>query len=164
VYRQESADENEYPTPDGYRTELRQPPPGASATARSRYTKSPERMEGRERYRTASTRSREYLSPHRPTQPSRTTSTSYVYTPGQGVNEGMNHPGGAARTSPKYYGEMPTTAFPVRERERDGRRPQDNSSRYVPPAEGVRFAVRPEDIRMQSRYGNANARTVYQDI
>ncbi|KAK0935048.1 hypothetical protein LTR29_013368 [Friedmanniomyces endolithicus] len=164
-YQQEYADDHEYATPDGYRTELRQPPPGAAATSKPRYTKSPERMADRERerpHRAASARHEEYLSPHRPAQPSRTTSTSYLYTPGQGVNESHGRPtlsreDSSARTPSGLYGEIPTTASSTVGGGRDGRdremrSPRQSSSRHSPPAEGVRYArdLRPEDIRMQS--------------
>ncbi|KAK3073184.1 hypothetical protein LTR53_005472 [Teratosphaeriaceae sp. CCFEE 6253] len=171
------ADDHEYPTPDGYRTEVRHPSPSATAApVRPRYTKSPDRMGERERDRphrdrTASTRYEEHLSPHRPAQPSRTTSTSYVYSPGQGVSEayarpGMSRENSAARTPSGLYGEIPTTATAApaaaaRDRERDLRSPRQSSARYAAPPEDVRYAkdVRPEDIRMQSGYGTSGRRT-----
>ncbi|KAK4948398.1 hypothetical protein LTR10_012932 [Elasticomyces elasticus] len=177
-YQQEYADDHEYPTPDGYRTELRQPPPGGATTTKPRYTKSPDRMGGeRERdrpHRAASARYEEHLSPHRPVQPSRTTSTSYVYTPGQGVNEtaygrpAMNRETSSASARGPLYGEVPTTASgrESRDRERETRSPRQPSSRYSPPPESVRYAkdVRPEDIRMQSGYSGrrtSDARPTY---
>ncbi|KAK4951236.1 hypothetical protein LTR10_010209 [Elasticomyces elasticus] len=84
---QELTDDLEYPTPDGYRVEPRQSRPGGARTTRPGYTKSPARMGSeseRDRpHRAASARYEEDL-PHYPlVQPSRTTSTSYAYTPGQ---------------------------------------------------------------------------------
>ncbi|TKA68929.1 hypothetical protein B0A55_08468 [Friedmanniomyces simplex] len=183
-YQQEYADDHEYPTPDGYRTELRQPPPGAAATSKPRCTKSPDRMAERERerpHRAASARHEDYLAPHRPVQPTRTTSTSYVYTPGQGVNEAYARPSMSRENSTAHgtpsglYGEIPTTATAAstvggagsrerereRARERETRSPRQTGSRYSPPADSVRYAkdVRPEDIRMQSGYGTSSRRT-----
>ncbi|KAK0284658.1 hypothetical protein LTR91_010487 [Friedmanniomyces endolithicus] len=176
-YQQAYADDHEYPTPDGYKTELRQPPSGGgAATSNPRYTKSPERMFDRERererpHRAASARHEDFFSPHRPAQPSRTTSTSYVYTPGQGVNESHGRPtlsreDSSARMPSSLYGEIPTTASSTVGGGRDGRdremrSPRQSSSRHSPPAEGVRYArdLRPEDIRMQSGYGTSSRRT-----
>ena len=168
-YNQEYADDNEFPTPDGYRTEVRHPSANAAAT-KPRYTRSPERMpepRGPER-RTSSAR---YSHPHRPGNNSRTTSTSYVYTPGQGLSA-ADSPSAASATAGArdyfgrpslsrensarsgLYGEITTTATM---RERETRSPRQNSSRYSPPAD-VKYQkdFRMEDVRMQSGYGTSS--------
>jgi len=155
-YQTEYADDTEFPTTDGYRTEIREPTPAS----RPRYTRSPsptQSRDGRDKPRTTSAR---YGSPQRP-QPSRTTSTSYVYTPGQGV-ESYRAPAsrgtsGRADRDRLYYGEIPTTASTTA---RPSPKPSASySSKYSPPLESsgsgsARYPkdVRPEDIRAQSGY------------
>jgi len=150
-YQQEYADDHEYPTPDGYRTEVREPT-GASKPS-GRYTRSPSPMRERERDRARAASARyPTASPQRPAPLPRTTSTSYVYTPGQGV-ETYSRPNMTRENSrmrdPMLYGEVPTTA-------RDTRSPRQTQPKYSPPPEGVRYQkeIRPEDIRVASGYGS----------
>ncbi|KAI7537259.1 hypothetical protein KC331_g11021 [Hortaea werneckii] len=160
TYRQEYADDNEYPTPDGYRTELREPGPGAQKT--NRYTRSPSPMrEAPERPPMVSrTSSARYppSSAQRP-NPSRRTSTSYVYSPStQGV-EAYNRPSMTREPSSRMYGEVPSSA--TRDRGADARSPRQTHGKYSPPPESVRYSkdFRPEDIRVQSGYGSRRPST-----
>ncbi|TKA30961.1 hypothetical protein B0A50_01929 [Salinomyces thailandicus] len=164
TYRQEYADDTEYPTPDGYRTEVREP--GATAQQNQRYTRSPSPMREADKTK-GRTSSARYpaSSPQRPAAP-RTTSTSYVYNrsqPTQGVSEAYARPSigreNSRRESP-LYGEVPTTAGRERERERererDSRSPRQTHSKYDTPPESARYQkdFNPEDIRVQSGYGS----------
>ena len=148
------ADDHEIPTPDGYKvnndpykTEVREP----TAPPTQRYARSPSPIRRDDKPRAASAR---YASPAlaRPGQPSRTTSTQYVYTPEQGAQpharpsmarEASN------RSADMLYGELRGTRSP---------RPTAQS-RYSPPEENVRYQkeIRPEDIRVQSGYGSRRA-------
>ena len=150
-YHQEYEDDYEYPTPDGYRTEVREP----TSAVKPRYTRSPspirdrERERERDKVRAASAR---YSAPEtqRPAAVPRTTSTSYVYTP-TGSVETYARPS-LARDSSKIgrslYGELPTT--------RETSSPRQPAGRYPPPPESVKYQkdIRPEDIRVQSGYGS----------
>lgn len=172
-YGRQYADDEEYPTPDGYRTELRQPPEGARPKFTRRVTKSPSPVrdsrdvreardardardsretrdvrdprESRERERPRTTSSR-YPETTRPAF-ANTRTTSYVYAPGSGGVEPLERP-------------RPTTARTVDPR--DPRlygeiRPSTGSPRqrngaFDPPEDSVRYQrpIRPEDIRVQS--------------
>lgn len=144
-YHSEYADDNEIPTTDGYRTEVREP---GTVPPRPRYARSPSPMaKGR-------TNSARFVSPQRPPQPSRTTSTSYVYTPGQGVE--AYKPAASRENSGRdrlFYGEIPAS--------RSSPKPT-SYSKYSPPSppEGVRYQreIRPEDIKVQSGYDAYSSR------
>ncbi|KAI7567274.1 hypothetical protein KC316_g12425, partial [Hortaea werneckii] len=160
TYRQEYADDNEYPTPDGYRTELREPGPGAQKP--NRYTRSPSPMrEAPERPPMVSRASSTRYPPssaQRP-NPSRRTSTSYVYSPStQGV-EAYNRPSMSREPSSRTYGEVPSPT--TRDRGADARSPRQTHGKYSPPPESVRYSkdFRPEDIRVQSGYGSRRLST-----
>jgi len=148
-YQTEYADDNEFPTPDGYRTEIREP----TASSRPRYTRSPSPLpsrDGRDKGRTTSARYN--TSPQRP-QPPRTTSTSYVYTPGQGVVP-SSRPSMTRENSSRdrLYGEIPTTAS-------RSAKPASYSS-YTPVPENARYSkeARAEDIPVRSGYEYSNRR------
>ncbi|RMZ07741.1 hypothetical protein D0860_04972 [Hortaea werneckii] len=165
TYRQEYADDNEYPTPDGYRTELREPGPGAQKT--NRYTRSPSPMreapmrEAPERPPMVSRTSSARYPPSSAPRPnhSRRTSTSYVYSPStQGV-EAYSRPSLSREPSSRTYGEIPSAA--TREQRADTRSPRQPHGKYSPPPESVRYSkeFRPEDIRVQSGYGSRRPST-----
>ncbi|KAK4636354.1 uncharacterized protein CLAFUR5_00570 [Fulvia fulva] len=174
-YGRQYADDEEYPTPDGYRTELRSPetrqPSGSTRPAYTRkVTRSPSPVkdvrdretrhprEDRERPRTTSARYPDTTRP--PLQPSRT--TSYVYTPGQGVEPtayGRQRPGDERDRSPRE-----TVMPPLHTDIRNESRPTSGSPRqkygaYAPPEdnprESVRYAprMRPEDLKVRSGQG-----------
>ncbi|KAF2172441.1 hypothetical protein M409DRAFT_17674 [Zasmidium cellare ATCC 36951] len=179
-YGRQYADDMEYATPDGYKTEVREPrdrePRERERDTRDReqarnsrptfarkMTRSPspvketresrEPVESREKARTSSARYQ--TSPQPP--PLNTRTTSYVYGgPGQGVEAyDRSRPNSGRGTSPRdapyLYGEV-----------RSGEaRPASGSPRqkygpYSPPDEGVRYGrtIRPEDIKFQT--GNYN--------
>lgn len=145
-YGKEYADDGEYATPNGYRTEVREPGAGSRKITRS---PSPVK-EDRDRGRAAS--SRYPAASPRPQQPART--TSYVYTPQDVDAMRSSRPSLARNESSRrasdypLYGEIPTT-----------RSPRVNRSKYSPPPEDVRYQreVRPEDVRYQTGYNSRRA-------
>ncbi|KAK5122209.1 hypothetical protein LTR85_004119 [Meristemomyces frigidus] len=151
-YNTEYADDREYPTPDGYRTVDVEP------KVKSRFTRSPSplRDTGRDKGRTASARY-PTMFPQRPAPP-RTTSTSYVY--GTNGVEPYSRPALSRETSkrgePTLYGEVPTPA-------RDVRSPRQSTSRYAPPAEGVKYQkdFKQDDVRYGSRRPSIATRPSY---
>lgn len=156
-YGRQYADDMEYPTPDGYKTEVREPREqgrNSRPTYSRKVTRSPSPIkdvrEGRDsgdsREKSRTTSARYQTSPQPP--PLNTRTTSYVYGgPGQGVEAYERaHPHSGRGTSPRdaqhLYGEI---------------RPASGSPRqkygpYSPPDEGVRYSrpIRPEDIKVQS--------------
>ncbi|KAK3674621.1 hypothetical protein LTR78_005343 [Recurvomyces mirabilis] len=156
-YHEEYADDHEYPTPDGYRTETRQPVGPNALTSKPRYTRSPDRINDREREKSRNTSGRYEGAPSsRPGMP-QSRRTSYLYTPGQGVeslarpplsreNSGIN----PSRTnSGGLFGEVQ----PGVPSERDARSPRQSQDRYPPPS-GVRVQkdYRPQDFKIQTGY------------
>lgn len=166
-YSKQYADDAEYPTPDGYRTEVREPGSKGRPVAARKITRSPSpikesREQPRERDerprdfqtrdrdgRSARTASARYPSTTHPSMPART--TSYVYGgPGQGVEvSDRARPslarGESSRAENLYYGEVQTT-----------RSPGGAGMRRTTADEGIRYQkpVRPEDIRVQSGYSS----------
>ncbi|KAK5107490.1 hypothetical protein LTR62_001108 [Meristemomyces frigidus] len=152
-YHEEYADDYEYATPDGYRTETRKPV--GPQTSAPRYTTSPDRME---RDRAPRTMSARYdAQPARPTAQPRTTSTSYVYNHGQPVDR-PTRPSLSRESSarPDLYGEINGP------RDREVRSPRQSQGRYQPP---LPEDVRPrkdharEDVKMQTGYAPSSRRT-----
>lgn len=169
-YGRKYADDVEYATPDGYRTEVREPGSKRRPSVTRRITRSPSpikdsREQPRERDdrareypnrdgRSARTSSARYPSTPQPSMPART--TSYVYSgPGQGVEvHDRARPSLARGESLRsevptrenlYYGEIPTTRSPAATLRRSN---VDEGIRYQKP-------VRPEDIRVQSGYSSS---------
>jgi len=179
-YGRQYADDAEYATPDGYRTdyrtEVREPGSKSRPAVPTRMTRSPSPMKEardvrdspREREdrprdfpardgRSARTSSARYPSSPQPAMPPRT--TSYMYSgPGQGVEErprpGMSRAESMRSEVPTrdslYYGEVPTT------------KTASPTSRHRSAAvdEGIRYAKapRPEDIKVQSGYSSMGRR------
>ncbi|KAL1591001.1 hypothetical protein WHR41_00074 [Cladosporium halotolerans] len=142
-YEKAYADDNEYPTPNGYRTEVHEPASGA----RGKVTRSPSPMNTKEeRGRTAS--SRYPATPSRPPLSSART-TSYVYTP-QGLQDMPARPSPSRNESHRrdhLYGEIPTTS--------SRSSPRQTRSKYSPPGEEVRYQqFRPEDVKVQTGYSS----------
>lgn len=144
-YGKEYADDGEYATPNGYRTEVREPGAGSR-----KVTRSPSPMK-EDRGRAASSRYPE-ASP-RPQPQGRT--TSYVYTKNDVDAMRSSRPSlsrnESSRRASDYqtlYGEIPTT-----------RSPRVNRSKYSPPPEEVRYQreVKPEDVRYQTGYSSRRA-------
>ncbi|CZT16689.1 uncharacterized protein RCC_02524 [Ramularia collo-cygni] len=174
-YSRQYADDAEYPTPDGYRTELREPGSKSRPTVPHRVTRSPspikesrdvrEQREERSRDpssrdgRSARTSSARQPSAPQPAMPPRT--TSYMYSgPGQGVEayDRASRPamprGESMRSEVPtreglYYGEVPTT--------KNGVPPRHRSAAVD---EGIRYAKKPkpEDIKVQSGYSSVGRR------
>lgn len=153
-YGKEYADDHEYPTPNGYRTEVREPKESRKPFERSPSPMS--RVETRpERPRAASSRYANVVPP----PPLRT--TSYVYTP-SGVQE----------TSPQAYSPRPSLAREASTRGRTlyGEIQTSNSryeavspmvsGKYSPPLEGVRYQkeIRPTDVKMATGYNVPSSR------
>lgn len=163
------ADDAEYPTPDGYKTEMRNPAKSKKHTRspspmrekdRDVHDVQPETRERRNsweardpiRDKTRASSSR-YTQPATQTRPNtgRTTSTSYVYNNGGRNVDPDSRPVPRREDSRDYlYGEVPTTRSP--------QAPQN--SRYSPPPEpehepftAQRRTRQPGDIRPQTGYG-----------
>ncbi|KAM0719626.1 hypothetical protein Q7P37_003757 [Cladosporium fusiforme] len=138
-YGKEYADEFEEPTPDGYRTRTYSP------AAKAKPTRSPSPMGKEERGRAAS--SRYPASAQRPPLPSSRT-TSYVYSPGQGLQDMPTRPTlarGESLRRDHLYGEIPTTRSS----------PRQSRTKYSPPDEDVRYQqIRPEDVKYQTGYSS----------
>lgn len=159
-YQQEYADDHEYPTPDGYRTEIREPTSGATSS-RPRFTRSPSPMRPsgrdreREKARGTSTRYAQ-PSPQRPSAGTR--KTSYVYNPATGVEPrppvSRENSGGSARRDDSLYGEIRPTA---------PRLPRQSSaskhSTYPGYPDGA-YRRRPEDLPVQTGFGGARRPSV----
>lgn len=139
-YGREYANEFEEPTPDGYRTKTYEP-----GTAKSKPTRSPSPTGKEERGRAAS--SRYPAAPTRPPLPSSRT-TSYVYSPGQGLQDMPARPTLSRNESLRrdhLYGEIPTTRSS----------PRQSRTKYSPPDEDVRYSqIRPEDVKYQTGYSS----------
>lgn len=146
-YGKEYADDNEYPTPNGYRTEVREP-----ADSRRPVTRSPSPMSRAERPRMTSSK---YSAAPTGAAPLRT--TSYVYTP-SGVQETSPSSYAPRPTlgreessrSQRLYGEVPTT------KARYETTSPKTAGKYSPPLEDVRYqkAFRSEDVKMQTGYNS----------
>ncbi|KAK3706082.1 hypothetical protein LTR37_012909 [Vermiconidia calcicola] len=126
-YGAEYADDMEYPTPDGYRTKVVEPPtPGPN----ERYTRSPSPIKAttREKPRAASSR---HAAPQQPPPPMSRREESY------------SRPAPSRAETSRLYGEVPTT-----------RSPRPTYTYSPPPPESVRTQreVRPEDIKFQTGY------------
>ena len=148
-HKQEYADDEEYATPDGYRTVVREPETRApEKSTRMRFARSPSPMKEkdlkeRERERKRSTSSK-YTAPP---GIKRTTSTSYPFP---SASDARPQPPSRENSS-RLFGEVPTT------RDRDTRSPRPmNQSRYSPPPESVQYRqeIRSEDIKMQTGYSS----------
>lgn len=139
-FGKEYADDFEYATPNGYRTEVHEP----AATGRGKVTRSPSPANAKEdRGRTPSSR-------QRPPMPSSARTTSYVYTP-QGLQDMPARPTLSRNESLRrehLYGEIPTTRSS----------PRQTRSKYSPPGEDVRYQqYRPEDVKYQTGYSSRRA-------
>lgn len=144
-YGREYADDNEFATPNGYRTEVHEP---ANAGSSRKVTRSPspikEERAKEERGRAAS--SRYPAAPQRPHLGSSRT-TSYVYTP-QGLQD---MPAGrpsmqrseSVRTEVPLYGEIPTSRSS----------PRQTRTRHSPPRMEPQYQHhRPDDMKYQTGY------------
>lgn len=172
-YGRNYADDMEYPTPDGYKTEVREPrererdrdrDQGRSSrpTFARKMTRSPSpvkdvresRDAGESREKARNSSARYPTSPQPP--PLNTRTTSYVYGgPDRGVEAyDRSRPNSGRGTSPRdppyLYGE-------VRQEARPEARPVSGSPRqkygpYSPPDDNVRYGrgIRPEDIKYQT--------------
>lgn len=131
-YGHQYADDVEYPTPDGYKTEVREP----SQPSRPRYTRSPSPMRERERTRRTSPK-------QQPPPMPRTTSKQYVYTEaGDSYARPPMSRENSSRPEGRLYGEVPTTRSPRQ------------SYTFSPPPEKIveQKRFRPEDIKAQSGF------------
>lgn len=132
------ADDNEFPTVDGYKTEIREP--SNSRTTRRGITRSPSplREAAREKARSTSTK-------HAPPQPQRTTSYHTYTYPSGGATDPYTRPAVSRENSGRgpLYGEIKTTNSP-----------RPTQSKYSPPAENVQYAsqISPENIKIQTGY------------
>lgn len=138
-YGKEYADEFEEPTPDGYRTRTYEP-----ATPKAKPTRSPSPMGKEDRGRASS--ARYPAAATRPPLTSRT--TSYVYSPGQGLQDMPARPTMSRNESSRrdhLYGEIPTSRSS----------PRQTRSKYSPPGEDIRYQqIRPEDFKYQTGYSS----------
>lgn len=152
-YGREYADDNEFATPNGYRTEVHEPAAGGRKVTRSPSPIKEERVKEdrakEERGRTASSRYPEKAQ--RPPMPASRT-TSYVYTP-QGLQD---MPAGrpslaraeTLRPDMPLYGEIPTSRAS----------PRQTRARHSPPsAEAYQQQYRPEDVKYQTGYQSRRA-------
>ena len=147
TYGQQYADDMEYATPDGYRTELREPDgrtetrEPTKTTTRRQFTRSPSPIkESRERSRNTSSK--------QPPQPQRTTSTQYVYS--NAGQEAYSRPAVSRENSSRgqLYGEIPKDTTSTRST------PRQHSSKYSPPPEDVKYA-KYDAPSMQSGFNTA---------
>ncbi|SMQ50655.1 unnamed protein product [Zymoseptoria tritici ST99CH_3D7] len=181
-YGKQYADDKEYATPDGYRTEVREPVSGKPT--RPRLTRSPEPMkESREARGPRDVRDRDLprdirgdrdrsgrsASARHPSSPQVTPqmprTTSYVYNVSdRGVEQtdrsarpGLSHRESSRPEMPRdanlLFAEVPTT--------KTAGSPRQRPMQYPPtvPEDGVsrQKAVRPEDVRMASGYTSRKA-------
>jgi curved DNA-binding protein CbpA len=132
---QEYADDVEFPTPDGYRTEVREP-----SGSRHQYTRSPSPIKQRERERQRSASDRRHGTAPQPPPLPRTTSTQYVY-PGGAREDSYSRPAVSRENSGRLYGEV--RAHSPRQ-----------SYTFSPPPEhvSVRPTYGPEDVKIQTGY------------
>lgn len=167
-YGRQYADDMEYPTPDGYKTELRNPPESRPKFTR-KATRSPspikereplprdtreERRDRMEKSRAASSRYPSAQGVQAP--PLHPRSTSYVYTPGQGVAEtayDRSRPSSGRGADPReprayperLYGEVQPPSGSPRQRFTAYEPPEEDSPRDSP-----RYPRRSESIRVPS--------------
>ena len=143
-YGQQYADDMEYPTPDGYRTEVREPA-AAQPAPRQRFTRSPSPLKESRRER------RPTSSKQQPPPMPRTTSRTYVYAdPPQG--DSYPRPPvsreNSGRGDSRLYGEIPVS-----------RSPRQQGYMYSPPPEklNVQPKLRHEDIKYQTGYSRRSS-------
>lgn len=154
-YGKEYADDTEYPTPNGYRTEVREPHASSRKAAARSPSPPPREHDRSERARPASSRYPSAQSPQIPPPNLRTTSTSYMYTP-QGVEAvsplrpGMSRTESSRSVKPDYlFGEIPTTT-------RSSPRQAAAASSFSPPPDSVKYReIRPEDAKFQTGYSSS---------
>jgi curved DNA-binding protein CbpA len=152
-YGREYADDHEFATPSGYRTELHAPAAGGNR----KVTRSPspikeERVKEKEERGRASS-SRYPPTAQRPPLPSSRT-TSYVYTP-QGLQDmAAGRPSLArsetARTDMPLYGEVPTSRSS----------PRQTRARHSPPGAEPHYPqpqYRPDDVKYQTGHSSRRA-------
>jgi curved DNA-binding protein CbpA len=149
-YGREYADDHEFATPSGYRTEVHAP----AAAGSRKVTRSPSPMKEErtkdERGRASS--SRYPPTAQRPPLPASRT-TSYVYTP-QGLQDMPASRPGLSRSEsvrtevpPQLFGEIPTS-----------RSPRINRARHSPPSAEAHYQqYRPEDVKYQTGYSSRRA-------
>lgn len=146
IYGQVYADDTEYPTPDGYRTEVREPASPRTTT----FTRSPSPIrEPREKQRSKSVK---YASPQPPPN-KRTTSTTYVYpAPAEVLDSNTRRPSLQRESSSRLFGEIPTTGSP-----------RPSQGKYSPPADDISYSpkLRPEDIKTATRPEQIRTATGY---
>ncbi|CAK4032586.1 Hypothetical predicted protein [Lecanosticta acicola] len=168
-YGRQYADDREYPTPDGYRTEAREPASRPNSTRKSTRSPSPikearesrdprdSREDRRERPEKARAASSRYSAAPQQQPPPNLRSTSYVYTPGQGVAEGgyeRSRPSNGRGADPRdprgypdrLYGEVRATGSPRQRYSAYEALEEDNVRQQRP--------VRPESIRAASGYSS----------
>lgn len=153
-YGTEYADDKEYPTPDGYRTEVREPEP-AKPSRGQRFTRSPSPMREKDRSERKRSTSSKYAAPQPPPL-NRASTTQYVYPRDGGESYVASRPSMSRDSSGRLYGEIPTT--------RETRSPKPSAQRYSPPPESVQYSrdIRAEDIKVQSGY-NTSRRSAHKD-
>jgi len=144
-YGREYADDNEFATPSGYRTEVHAPTGAASR----KVTRSPSPMkeERVKEDRGRASSSRYPPTAQRPPLPASRT-TSYVYTP-QGLQDmPAGRPGlsrsETVRADVPLFGEIPTS-----------RSPRTSRARHSPPSAEAHYQqYRPEDVKYQTEYSS----------
>lgn len=144
-YGREYADDHEFATPSGYRTEVHAPTGAASR----KVTRSPSPMkeERTKEDRGRASSSRYPPTSQRPPMPASRT-TSYVYTQGglQDMPAGRpNLPRSeSVRTEVPLFGEIPTS-----------RSPRTSRARHSPPSAEAHYQqYRPEDVKYQTGYSS----------
>jgi len=149
-YARPYADDHEFATPDGYRTEVHEPVAAAGGRKVTR-SPSPIKTERVKEDRGRASSSRYPAAPQRPTmQPSRT--TSYVYG-AQGLQDvSASRPPLARNESVRsaapqqLYGEIPTTSRSS---------PRQTRTKYSPPEEDSRYARYMPEERPRSGYNTS---------
>jgi len=147
-YGREYADDHEFATPSGYRTEVHAPPPAAGSRKVTR-SPSPMKEERIKEERGRASSSRYPPTSQRPPLPASRT-TSYVYTP-QGLQD---MPAGRPNLSrsdsvrtevpSQLFGEIPTS-----------RSPRTSRARHSPPSAEAHYQqYRPEDVKYQTGYSS----------
>jgi len=151
-YARPYADDHEVPTPDGYRTEVHEPP---AAAGNRKVTRSPSPVKAErikeDRGRASSSRYPAAAPSPRPSlQPSRT--TSYVYG-AQGLQDvSASRPPLARNESvrsaaPQLFGEIPTTS--------SRSSPRQTRTKYSPPDEESRYQRYMPEERPRSGYNSS---------
>lgn len=143
-YGREYADDNEFATPNGYRTEVHAP--ASAGTRKVTRSPSPIKEERLKEERGRASSSRYPQTAQRPPLPASRT-TSYVYTP-QGLQDmpagrpGISRSESVRTDMPQLFGEIPTS-----------RSPRTTRARHSPPSAEAHYQQhRPEDVKYQTGY------------